>query len=641
MAEVVSAQRTIKSSISIVTAAFFVSFFVAIGLYHSASAAPLNAVTDVATGAETACAVTDGKVACWGRGDSGQLGNGVSKDASKPVYAVAKDAWTETVPSRKECSFVFFCNTIPESKIDHPRTPLGLKYISKVSVGKDHACAIASARAYCWGNNSSGQLGNRSTSNSNVPVAVDIAALTPAIPGYCKGSSGIFGCAWPNGTWVNEVPAIPASSLLRKEVIDISAGDRFTCALSSDGTVSCWGEGDNGRLGTNNTTDATYPKSVYIAAGSALDGKVGARLAKASGQTMCVLAVNKGQATNAGGSPYCWGKGIDGGQAIPANGNATVACGKTSPTFNPANSGPKTTIFESNKPTAVPGATLTAMDGQEYVTALGADKKAYYWGMYGYKETATFSNVKSCKVNPCTGKVVIQREQDDITNIVLAATKKTTTTKKTTGGSVSTTKRTTTTSKGSVTSHTSITAKPNTTAGQTTNSGGNGSNKCNAVTHYGYTKSVVNDPVGKKVVTSPPAWPQSQSGYTTLSGNVYSGLFCAANSNGAQCDAHGTDVAAGQTGSGYTPQCTVNYAYNIFGQKYESGRTCAVPPTGPQTVTTNGWLAGKQLTQLSTGSTGYTCAIASKSVGCWGANAKGQLGSGDTTNRNIPTEIGQ
>lgn len=598
------------------------SLVVAFAFHEAAFAAPLDKVTQVSTGSETACAVTDGKVACWGRGDGGQLGNGSSGDASKPVFVVAKEAYTETVPARKECSFVIFCNTIPEKTVDHERTPLGGKYVTKVSVGKNHACAIASARVYCWGNNSSGQLGTRSTNGSNTPVAVDISGVTPAKPGYCNGTSnGLTGCAWPTGVWVNEVPALPASSLFRKEVIDISAGDQFTCALASDGVVSCWGEGDNGRLGTDNTTDVHYPTSV---AGAALNGKSGVRLAKASNQTMCVIAVNKGQANTGSGAPYCWGKGIDGGQTIPANGSTAVACSKSSPTTPPA-AKTTTTIFESKRPTAIPGATVSAIDGQDYLTGLGTDSKAYYWGMYGYQEVATYSDVRSCKVNPCTGAVVMRQEPSAI---VLAGQvgKKTQVNGKTTSqsGRQNAVRKTTTTTRTVDRTTGKVTTTTTTTYYKANK---NKSNNCTPVTHYAYTKKVDNTPVGKKVATVPPTWPQAQSGIKTLSGGVFSdsevkNLFCAQFGSGIQCDGHGAKTTSGQLGNGSTAQVS-----------------------GPQAVTMNGWFAGKQITSLGAGSTNnntstsYSCALASGTVGCWGVNSRGQLGVGDKNSRSVATGV--
>jgi len=48
----------------------------------------------------------------------------------------------------------------------------GITFAS-LSTGYGHACAVTVASvAYCWGGNLYGQLGNGTTTNSNVPVKV-------------------------------------------------------------------------------------------------------------------------------------------------------------------------------------------------------------------------------------------------------------------------------------------------------------------------------------------------------------------------------------------------------------------------------------------------------------------------------------
>jgi alpha-tubulin suppressor-like RCC1 family protein len=567
-------------------------------------------VKQVSTGAETACAVVDGKAKCWGANESGQLGNGTTTNSSTPQAVNVRET---AVAEVKECIFGIFCTVKTPYQ---PASALAGKTVEKVSVGLDHACALASAQVFCWGNNSHGQLGNRSTTSSSLPIAVDV-----------------------NGS------ATPKSALAQKEIIDISAGEYFTCALASDGSVACWGEGDNGRLGTNATTDSNYPQAIYSAAGSALAGKKGVKLAKAAGATMCVIAV-EGSATTATGSPYCWGWGIDNGTALPANGTTTVPCSKNTPTSKPATSTvTSTTIFESAKPVNVPGATIASMDGLDYVTGHATDGRAYYWGMYGYTETAVISNLTTCVVNPCTSKT------QTIMTLALTSSQKKARAANQGGGDKNKNLNsnnsaaqsaynaangyTTKTQYGSYQtgggSYYGI-AIPRTVyyAGPSSNSGGNTS--CGSQTHYGYTKNATYAYSGQKVVTTPPAWSSTQGGLSAVSGNVFNGLYCATAASTTSCDAHGTSAAEGQTGSNYTPQCTTTGW--IF-----TTTTCTPPPAGPQQVVANGWLAGKAVTSLSTGASGYTCAVANGSVGCWGLNNKGQLGNGSTANKNVPTAV--
>ena len=44
---------------------------------------------------------------------------------------------------------------------------------TQIAAGDSHTCALTTAGAVeCWGSNSNGQLGNNSTANNDVPVAV-------------------------------------------------------------------------------------------------------------------------------------------------------------------------------------------------------------------------------------------------------------------------------------------------------------------------------------------------------------------------------------------------------------------------------------------------------------------------------------
>jgi alpha-tubulin suppressor-like RCC1 family protein len=91
--------------------------------------------------------------------------------------------------------------------------------------GYGHTCALlGSGRAMCWGLNSSGQLGTGSTSNSTTPVEV----------------TGLAG----------------AVSML-------SVGYYFTCALLSTSGINCWGSNDSGQLGNGANEDVrTVPAAV-------------------------------------------------------------------------------------------------------------------------------------------------------------------------------------------------------------------------------------------------------------------------------------------------------------------------------------------------------------------------------------------
>ena len=584
---------------STVLRAAYLSFFVVAVLFpiDTVSAASLSAATKVSTGATSACAIVDRAAKCWGDNSYGKLGNDSTSSSTKPVTVVSKAAWVETIPASTSC--FLWCTTTPEKKVAHAATGIGGKSVTKISVGTNHTCAVANARVFCWGSNEDGQLGDRNGGWlrwSTVPVAAAI-----------DGNSALNG----------------------KEVVDVSAGDKFTCAVASDGSVACWGKGDNGRLGTNSTSGSTYPVSIYKA--GAFNGQRGSSLAKASGSTMCVITTT--------GKPYCWGYGIDGGQSIPASSSATTNCSASSPTGRPSGTS-TTTIFESKQPVAVPSAEiLTAADGSDYFTGLSKSGKAYYWGMYGYRQDVTYTNVTTCRYT-CRGVKVAFKDTSDSRIILAGSYPKASRSvngstqsgkNSSTGSSTTKTGRqvTTTHSNGSKTTYTDY-GGPNNVAynvhsynGGTTdttsepiNNGATATGgSCGTYTHYGFTKNIANPSVGQKVATLPQAT-SITSGVSVFSGNVYDDLFCAVATATTQCDGHGGNTKFGQLGNGSNSQLS-----------------------NPQAVISNGWLAGKQITQLSTGSTGYTCAIANGAVGCWGINSNGQLGIGSYSNKNVPTGV--
>ena len=104
-------------------------------------------------------------------------------------------------------------------------TPLTVKDIASTN---NNNCMIASnGQAYCWGNNGDGQLGNNSTTQSLVPVAVD--------------TSGV---------------------LSGKTILSISTRSNHTCAIASDNLAYCWGNNASGQLGNNSTTPSLVPVAV-------------------------------------------------------------------------------------------------------------------------------------------------------------------------------------------------------------------------------------------------------------------------------------------------------------------------------------------------------------------------------------------
>jgi alpha-tubulin suppressor-like RCC1 family protein len=148
---------------------------------------------------------------------------------------------------------------------------------SAVSAGTRHSCAIAeSGSAYCWGRDNERQLGDTTyfASWSARPRRVALpwplvtlasgaghtCAITDETPSqaYCWGdnSSGQVGPASPTqpGGPV-QIPVIDGLSM-------VTAGDAHSCGLTAVGEAWCWGAGRMGQLGSGDAEDHSLPVRV-------------------------------------------------------------------------------------------------------------------------------------------------------------------------------------------------------------------------------------------------------------------------------------------------------------------------------------------------------------------------------------------
>ena len=116
----------------------------------------LDDVVSVSLGFFHSCAVLrDTTVSCWGLNASGQLGNGTTKDSSKPIK----------VP--------------------------GLTGVSQLALGEDHSCALlTNEQIKCWGSDEFDQLGHTDEKSSRSPADADLVAPATRI-----GAGNSFSCA--------------------------------------------------------------------------------------------------------------------------------------------------------------------------------------------------------------------------------------------------------------------------------------------------------------------------------------------------------------------------------------------------------------------------------------------------------------
>jgi len=179
-----------------------------------------------------------------------------------------------------------------------------------VSAGPSHSCEVTTTGGVkCWGYNAHGELGDRTTSSSSVPVDVvglgsGVKAVSAGLGYTCavKSSGGVL-CWGYNGhgelgDGTTKDSAIPVEVVgLGSGATAVSAGWAHSCAVTSAGAVRCWGSNALGQLGDGTIAASKVPVGV-VGLGSG------------------ALAVGVGQfhscAVTAGGAVKCWGYNAEG-----------------------------------------------------------------------------------------------------------------------------------------------------------------------------------------------------------------------------------------------------------------------------------------------------------------------------------------
>ena len=155
------------------------------------------------------CALfSNGKTKCWGYGNQGRTGTGTTTDRGEF--------------SKMMGTYLPFALLGDGVTID---TVLDID--KRISVGSEHTCVmIDSDSVKCFGNGSQGRSGNANQTD------------------YCSNI----------GTCNNALPELDLGS--GKSIVKLVAGHEHSCAIiAPDNRVKCWGEGDHGRLGSEDTND--------------------------------------------------------------------------------------------------------------------------------------------------------------------------------------------------------------------------------------------------------------------------------------------------------------------------------------------------------------------------------------------------
>lgn len=220
--------------------------------------------------------------------------------------------------------------------------------------GYEHSIGLSVDRStlFAWGLNSSGQLGNGTTTALNVPTIVlnrtnlDGSYIEQVIGGgyhtlALTGNGRVY--AWgmntegqlgvgDNTNRLSPTPVATAGTPMDgKDIVAIGAGRQHSIAVDSDGRVYTWGWNNFGQLGNNTTTSANRPVAVRTT-GTPLDGKV-VLSAESNSNSLTTVA------RTADGWAYAWGENSNGqlgdqtltsrSTPVAINGAGTALQGKT------------------------------------------------------------------------------------------------------------------------------------------------------------------------------------------------------------------------------------------------------------------------------------------------------------------------
>lgn len=196
--------------------------------------------SQIRSGNQHSCGIVLGQAYCWGSVGEGNLGNGVSTALYQPTK-IGSDHWAALTGGPGLCGLrsdgALMCWGYPSfaglgfGNTDGVWTPtrLGAETWSAVTGSSSSiaatTCGLRGGVPYCWGDNTTGQLG---IGNTNGPELSPVPVSVPA------------GSQWTE-----------------------LAVSGHTCAIRSDQTLWCWGNNLSGQLGTG-TTGGPVPTPISL-----------------------------------------------------------------------------------------------------------------------------------------------------------------------------------------------------------------------------------------------------------------------------------------------------------------------------------------------------------------------------------------
>lgn len=254
-------------------------------------------VVAIATSQDTSCAVVTGMgVKCWGRNQTGELGNNDSSvtQSNVPVAVATNIPFDPAMDQlQSEASARYFCvrnqspskiwcwgdgnggqfqTTPPAAQYTPVTVPVPAGMLQSIATGVAHMCAVIGGQPYCWGLNNQGETGDTTSTQTGAPKA--IGSLSPGSRTVAAGHfhtcvvfvSGVlcFGQntngQLGNGMQLNSTTPVQVVGI-SGGATQVAAGFNTSCAIVN-GDVQCWGMGEFGHLGNGATDDSATPVPV-------------------------------------------------------------------------------------------------------------------------------------------------------------------------------------------------------------------------------------------------------------------------------------------------------------------------------------------------------------------------------------------
>ena len=586
-------------------------------------------LSSLSSGNAHSCVIADGAAYCWGSNGNGQLGDGTTQSRDVPTLVGGEALAGQTVTA--------------------------------LSAGIDHTCAIASGAAYCWGNNDYGQLGDNTTTSSRSPVVVTgaLAATLPtqinagysnscaiaADQAYCWGdnSSGELGDGTRTGN--RKTSALVGGILATAPVTAIRPGRFQTCAIAGDAAL-CWGNNSEGFLGvstsemyvltpsavvglpdaqpvtsisSSNGTQCAVAGAIVLCWGRNGNGQLGSESAPGGSVTPIALAgaltgldataVTVGEihaCAIADGKPYCWGTNVfselgDGGSVTQRSPVAAVTNG------------------------ALSGEIITEVSAGRWHSCALSDGAGYCWGR---NDSGELGNGAAGAASPTPTSVSTKAFSEWVcpTGAIL------------TGDTCSLTPATTyyyqlSYTVGEWTAPSSGWLPVATTAPAAAGSPSRGAASTSTALSVDWPDASWGAGIDPSYTLQ-----RSLSADGSDPTTVYTGAdLTKTDAGGLSGDIRGQTVTSVSAGFSHTCALAGGSAYcwgeNDYGQLGD-GTTI----TKPTPTAVGGLLDGKTVTTISAGEY-YTCATAEGQAYCWGTNDHGQLGDNTTTNHLTPERV--